>query len=103
MSHLETRWIGTFYVKCGTSRDRPSWTLTLMRRRRKRYIYLSIDLKLRNMLDGWTIFLKQIKSAMSSVSLNLAGIKPPEWATVVPESRWIEELLQKVRTAPLDE
>lgn len=39
----------------------------------------------------------EIKAAMSSVSLNLAGIKPPDWATVVPESKWIEELLHKVR------
>lgn len=43
---------------------------------------------------------EEIKSAMSTVSLRLAGVQPPDWATIVPESKWIEELLHKVRNQP---
>lgn len=30
-------------------------------------------------------------------SMSLLTVKPPEWAVNVPESKWIEELLQEVR------
>lgn len=39
----------------------------------------------------------QIKSVMSKVSLQLAQVQPPEWALNVPESKWIEKLLEDVR------
>lgn len=40
---------------------------------------------------------EQIKAAMSNVSLKLGNVRPPEWATAVPESEWIAELLRRVR------
>lgn len=40
----------------------------------------------------------QIKSVMSLVSLQLAQVQPPPWALEVPESKWIEKLLEDVRS-----
>lgn len=39
----------------------------------------------------------QILSVMSTISLGLSAVKPPDWATNVPESKWIEQLLLEVR------
>ncbi|XP_037037992.1 uncharacterized protein LOC119075618 [Bradysia coprophila] len=37
----------------------------------------------------------EIRSVMSKVTLG--GVEPPEWAKNIPETKWIEELLQEVR------
>ncbi|KAJ6649169.1 hypothetical protein Bhyg_04402 [Pseudolycoriella hygida] len=37
----------------------------------------------------------EIKSVMSKVTLG--AIEPPEWAKHIPETKWIDELLQEVR------
>lgn len=29
--------------------------------------------------------------------MTLGGVEPPEWAKHIPETKWIEELLQEVR------
>lgn len=34
---------------------------------------------------------------MSSISIGLQNIAPPEWARNIPENKWIEDLLQEVR------
>lgn len=45
----------------------------------------------------YNAFVLQIKTAMSSISLGLQNIAPPEWARNIPENKWIEDLLQEVR------